>query len=229
MSFGFWLQHMLGSHDIKMPLAESQPEIKAVLAGGLGEPARSLNAMRAILLGAFDIRSIVGATYSLADLPPYPYEKTAIVGQSLYKKTKEVIGEDEQDVILIGHSLGGPFCLYVAHMLHKEGLGHRVRKIFLLGSPLYGIEPNIFLTRYRLIRDLVSPLLETANYELSALTDTFLANIPLSKIVTISSESDRLVDISQSTIEGATNISVNPGHLLMVASIDVAKIIKSYI
>lgn len=229
MSFGFWLHHMFGPHDVKMPPNESRNQTKAVLAGGLGEPVRSLNSMRAILGSAYDIYSIVGATYGFADLPPYPYQKAVIVGQSLYDKTKEVIGEDKQDIILIGHSLGGLFSLYVAHLLHKEGLGHRVRKIYLLGSPLYGMQPNIFLTRYKFISDLVGPMLETANYELSSLTETFLTNIPLSKIVTISSKSDRLVDISQSTIEGATNISVDPGHLLMIASIDVARIIHSHL
>ncbi len=230
MAFGLWLQHMLGLNETKMPASEARHEITAVFAGGLGEPARSLNAMRTILGNAFNIHSTIGATYNLLDVPPFPYEKAKEVGRPLYVKTKRIISRKDKKIILIGHSLGGIFSLYTAHRLIKEGRGDNIHKIFLLGAPLYGIDPRVLLTRYKFARDILSrPLLTRANRELSLLTDTFLADIPLSRIVTIYSESDVLVDRSQATIRGAINEKVDPGHLLMIASFDVAKIIVSHL
>ncbi|MDP1689333.1 MAG: hypothetical protein Q8L47_04365 [bacterium] len=230
MSLGNWLAHWIRGPNTWTPEDFSLHEITAIFAGGLGEPRRSLNAMRALLLQEYNIGSIVGSTYTVLDLPPYPYEKAENVGRALYLNTKRHLEENEESrIIIIGHSLGGIFALQTVQRLIREGYGDRVHKIFLLGAPLYGVDPKVFLLNNFLIRDTIKPLLDIANRELAELTSIFLHDIPREKIVTIYSEGDILVHRSQATISGATNISVGSGHLLMIACPHVAKIIHSHL
>jgi hypothetical protein len=229
MSFGNWFAHLIRGPNIGIPKDFRDHPVVAVIAGGLIEPQISLNAMRLMLFREHKVGSIIGATYTFLDIPPYPYERVEEVGSNLYHNTKRHLENSVGRIIFIGHSLGGILSLYVAQRLIREGYGERIHKIFLLGSPLYGLDTGIFLLNNRFIGNLTLPLLKNANRELGELTDILLVDIPLDKIVTIYSKSDLLVHPSQATISGAVSICVDPGHLLMIASPDVARIIHSHI
>lgn len=202
-----------------------------MIAGGLLEPKGSLSAIRTILLKKYRIPSIVGATFRLRDLRPYPYgpypyEKTERVGEKYYNRTRQHLKERPGSrVILIGHSLGGLMSVYVAHRLEREGFGDRLQKIFLLGAPLYGVDPDYLFTSSSLARNITQPFLTHISNELTELTEFLLVDVPREKIVTLHSNSDRLVQSNHATIFGATNIRVHAGHLLMIASVEVAGII----
>lgn len=226
MDFGRWIDQWIRGPDAVTPNDFPRDGLTAVLAGGLGEPVGSLSAIRAILLKQYHIPSVVGATFSLFDLPPYPYRKIAEVGKKYYNCTKRHLeAYPESSVILIGHSLGGLISLYVAHRLEREEYGDRLQKIFLLGAPLYGLDPRFLFLNSSIIRNVIQSRLDHLGREFTELTNFLLADIPLEKIVVLYSREDRLVRPEHAIVPGATNIRIHHGHVLMIASVEVARII----
>lgn len=227
MSLLHWWKYWISGPDAGSPAELLQSQFIAVLAGGLAEPASSLSALRTMLYREYQIPSVMGATFNASDWPPYPYQRIKQVGATYYRNTKRCLHKyPNSKVILVGHSLGGLVSLYVASRLRSDGYNDRLHKIFLLGAPLYGAHPQflfVFVRELPFVREVVESRLRGISHSMAELTEFLLKDFPREDIVTMYCPSDRFVHEEHAIIAGARNIRINHGHLLMVASPEVAR------
>lgn len=100
-----------------------------------------------------------------------------------------------EDVYLVGHSLGGIQCVYLADLYPDK-----VRRVFAIGTPVWG-------TPQKMYEDSIRTLLNASEQEWSRFQNEVVPR-QASKLVTVSCENDILAPRPVCAVEGAINYVV---------------------
>ena len=120
-----------------------------------------------------------------------------------------VLDQVREDVYLVGHSLGGIQCVYLADLYPDK-----VRRVFTIGTPVWG-------TPQKMYEDSIRTLLNASEETWTRFQNEIVPR-QASKMVTVSCENDILAPRPVCAVEGASNYvvvadedGVSASHLLL--------------
>jgi len=122
-----------------------------------------------------------------------------------FEKEARKVLERESEVFLIGHSLGGIQAVWAASLFPEK-----VKKIFAIGSPLYGSPWPVYEDGIRTLLD-VSP--ERFDHFRNTIVPSFA-----SRLVTISCPHDIMAPVDKCSVPGAANYIVKTGDDFVATS-----------